>query len=105
MTIGLRDQLGHTRTLYQDGSRIRIANPSGTDDGEARIVDLTATEHVIVYDDAKAYYDYNKTLAKLREVAGEIDKTRARAKETGAGDQLPLPRRSATVDFTPCAST
>ena len=38
MTIGLRDQLGHTRTFYQDGSRIRIANPSGSDEGEARLM-------------------------------------------------------------------
>ena len=75
MTIGLRDQLGHTRTFHQDGSRIRIANPSGTDDGEARIVDLKTTEHVIVYDDAKAYYDYNKALAKLRAAVDELRKT------------------------------
>ena len=75
MTIALRDQAGQTRTFYQDGSRIRIANPSGIDDGEARIVDLKTTEHVIVYDDAKAYYDYNKTLAKLREAVGADRKT------------------------------
>ena len=89
MTIALRDQAGQTRTFYQEGSRIRIANPSGTDDGEAQIVDLKTTEHVIVYDDAKAYYDYNKTLAKLREVAGEIKKTHARE----------LKRRAPVISF------
>jgi len=63
MTLAIRDQEGHTRTFYQDGSRIRIANPSGDDDGEAHIVDLKTTEHVIVYDDAKTYYDFNKSIA------------------------------------------
>ena len=66
MTIAWRDHLGHTRTFYQDGSRVRISNPGGTDEGEAQIVDLKTTERIVVYDDARAYYDYNKSLAPLR---------------------------------------
>ena len=66
MTIGLRHEKSFVRTFYQDGSRVRIANPSGTDDGEARIVDLKTSEQVVVYDDARAYYDLGKSLAQLR---------------------------------------
>jgi hypothetical protein len=66
MTIGLREKSGETRTFYQDGSRVRIVNPSGTNDGEAYVVDLKTSEHVVVYDDAKAYYDLGKSLAQRR---------------------------------------
>lgn len=75
MTMALRDENGQTRTFYQDGNRVRIVNPSGTDDGEARIVDLKSTEHVVVYDDAKAWYDYNKTVAQLRAAFDQLKKT------------------------------
>src|SRR5436190_18439280 len=75
MTMALRDDNGQTRTFYQDGSRVRIVNPSGTDDGEARIVDLKSTEHIVVYDDAKAWCDYNKTVAQLRAAFDLLKKT------------------------------
>jgi len=87
MTIAMRDGRGQTITFYQDGSRIRIGNPSGTDDGEARIIDLKTTEHVVVYDDAKAYYDYNKTLAQVRAAMERL------------GKQIKPDHKSSTVSF------
>lgn len=86
MTIGLRYQDGHTRTFYQDGSRVRMANPSGTDDGEAHIIDLKTSEHIIVYDDAKAYYDFNKSLAPLRAAYKEYEKTHRTDRKKRAPD-------------------
>lgn len=84
MTIALRDQDGHTRTCYQDGSRVRVANPSGDDDGEAQIVDLKTNEHVIVYDDAKAYTDFKKAVAAFQAAAGQDEKTRPHEKKKRA---------------------
>lgn len=75
MTMALRDEHGHTMTFHQDGNRVRIDNPSGTDDGEARIIDLKTTEYVAVYDDAKAYYDFNKTVAQVRAAMEQLKKT------------------------------
>src|SRR5262249_14850894 len=91
MTIALRDEQGHTITFYQDGSRIRIANPSGTDDGEARIVDLKTTEHVLVYDDAKTYYDYNKTLAQVRAAIAHLEKQEQEKKDRPERRPAPPP--------------
>jgi hypothetical protein len=57
---------GKTYTFYQDGDRVRVPNPSGDDDGEARLMDLSTSLNVLVYDDAKAYFDLNKGMAPLR---------------------------------------
>lgn len=81
MTIVQRNQAGHTWTFYQDGSRVRIANSSLDDDGEAQIVDLKTDEHVIVYDDAKAYTDFKKAVAAYQAATAQAEKKRAPEKK------------------------
>jgi hypothetical protein len=71
MTMVFRDGKGQTRTYHQEGTRVRVANPSGTDPGEAAIVDLQSKEHFLIYDDAKAYVDFSKTPAPLRAAPSE----------------------------------
>jgi hypothetical protein len=70
MTVVVRLGPGKTVTFHQQGSRIRMVNPSGNDEGEVVIVDLETKKRVLVYDDAKAYFDYNKALAAVRDAAG-----------------------------------
>jgi hypothetical protein len=69
MTIVLRQGDGVTQTYCQDGSRIRVTNPYGEDEGAASLIDLDSDLNVIIYDDAKAYFDFNKAFAAARPLA------------------------------------
>ena len=61
-------------TFYQDGSRIRVEVPAGNDDDSlTTIIDLKSDERIVVYDDVKAYFDFNKALAVAR---GAIEQAR-----------------------------
>ncbi len=70
MTLAFGFGPGKTVTYQQQGSRIRILNPSGDDEGEVVIVDLETKKRIVVYDDAKAYFDYNKALGAVRDAVG-----------------------------------
>jgi hypothetical protein len=63
MTIVYRNNRGETVTFAHDGDRVRMT--SGTDDGAAHIIDLKSKQHVVVYDNAKAYFDQNKAMAAV----------------------------------------
>jgi hypothetical protein len=63
MTIVYRNNRGETVIFAHDGDRVRLT--SGTDDGAAHIIDLKSKQHVVVYDNAKAYFDQNKAMAAV----------------------------------------
>jgi hypothetical protein len=63
MTIVYRDNRGETVTFAHDGDRVRLT--IGTDDGAAHIIDLKSKQHVVVYDNANAYFDQNKAMAAV----------------------------------------
>jgi hypothetical protein len=66
MTLVFRAAQSETITFRQEGNRVRVDNPSGKDAGEALIFDLETKEQLVVYDDARAYFDLNKLLQTIR---------------------------------------
>ena len=93
-----------TYTFQQDGSRIRIPNPSGSDEGEARLIDLKTSLNVLVYDDAKGYVDLNKGFAELRPLFERELKAHPRArKATADGTSYRALGETRTVSGISCA--
>ena len=66
MTLVFRDGGGKTGTYYQEGDRVRLI---GDDAGEAIVVDLATKRHLVVYDDVKAYMNFDKAIARARAMA------------------------------------
>jgi hypothetical protein len=79
MTLVFRTGQGAAITCRQEGSRVRVENPTGKDEGEALIVDLETKEHVVVYDGVKAYFDVGKSLSLLGEAAEKAGRGRPQA--------------------------
>lgn len=79
MTLMFRAAQSETIKFRQEGNRVRVDNPTGKDAGEALIVDLDTKEQLVVYDDARAYFDLNKLLLALRNGAEKPGGARAHA--------------------------
>lgn len=72
MTVVYRDERGDTMTFYREGNRVRIGDLAGEDAGTATIVDLNTKQHLVVYDEVKAYYDYNKVMERVRPALDKV---------------------------------
>jgi len=76
MTLAFRDGHGKTITYYQEGDRVRLI---GDDTGEAIVVDLATKRHLVVYDDVKAYMDFDKAIARARAMVEQAMKEEERS--------------------------
>src|SRR6476469_2671975 len=92
MTLVLRDERGFTQTFHQEGSRVRATNVTIEDDGEAWIVDVKDGRVLLVYDDAKAYYDFSKAVAQIRGAAEKLRKADMRRKRRESGGPRFVPQ-------------
>jgi len=102
MTMVFRDEKGVKRTYHQEGTHVRIVNPDGEDEGAAAIIDVATNQFVIVYDDAKAYYDFNKAIAAARPFVERAIKQAPRARRQPAIGYRPLGENRRVNGFT-CA--
>jgi hypothetical protein len=88
MTMVFRWGPSRTMKLSQEDSRVRDEIPPGPNEPEGdrltAIVDLKTSERVLVYDDVKAYFDMNKTLAAVRVAVERAGKGKPRERRPPA---------------------
>jgi hypothetical protein len=86
MTIVYRGEDGGSFTYQQEGSRVRISNPT-QDPGAVSLIDVETGRHVIVYDEVKAYFDVRKAMSQLRDAMGPAGRAKLAAEERRAANR------------------